>query len=144
MPEWVQAACADYTRRLRGSWKLELLQLTPARRQGSAGDAARADEGQRLLATLTQRDFVVALDEHGTEQTSLQCARWLEQRRASGQDLACLIGGADGFDATVLARAQYRWSLSRLTLPHALARVVLLEQIYRAMSIIDGHPYHRE
>ncbi len=86
---------------------------------------------------------MVALDEHGSEPTTIELARWLADRRAGGQPLTFIIGGADGLDATVLARAQYRWALSRLTLPHALVRVVLAEQLYRASTVLGGHPYHR-
>jgi 23S rRNA (pseudouridine1915-N3)-methyltransferase len=101
-------------------------------------------EAQRILSLLAPRDFVVALDEHGSERTTLELSHWLEQRRASGQDLAFIIGGPDGLSEEVLARGHFRWSLSRLTLPHGLARVVLAEQIYRAATLLAGHPYHRE
>jgi len=103
-----------------------------------------AAEAQRILALLAPRDFVVALDEHGAERTTLELSHWLEQRRASGQDLAFIIGGPDGLSEEVLARGHFRWSLSRLTLPHGLVRVVLAEQIYRAATLLAGHPYHRD
>jgi 23S rRNA (pseudouridine1915-N3)-methyltransferase len=101
------------------------------------------EEAQRILAVLAPRDYVVALDERGREYSTPELARWLEERRRSGQDLACVIGGADGLAAAVLARAQERWSLSRLTLPHGLVRVLLIEQLYRAATLLSGHPYHR-
>jgi 23S rRNA (pseudouridine1915-N3)-methyltransferase len=96
------------------------------------------------VAILAPRDFVVALDEHGSERTTKSLSRWLEQRRASGQDLAFIIGGPDGLSEEVLVRAHLRLSLSRLTLPHGLARVVLAEQLYRAATLLAAHPYHRE
>jgi 23S rRNA (pseudouridine1915-N3)-methyltransferase len=146
MPEWVDAAFSDYWRRLRGHWKLELIELsTTSRRQsGGAAAAAMTAEAQRILALLSSRDFVVALDERGAQRTTLELSRWLAERRASGQDLAFIIGGPDGLSEEVLARGHFRWSLSRLTLPHALVRVVLAEQLYRAASVLAGHPYHRE
>jgi 23S rRNA (pseudouridine1915-N3)-methyltransferase len=87
---------------------------------------------------------VVALDEHGKEFATREFATWLAARQSSGRDLAFLIGGADGIDGPVLDRADLKLSLSRLTLPHALARVLLMEQLYRAQSLLDHHPYHRE
>ena len=96
-----------------------------------------------MLALLSPRDYVVALDEHGAELATLEVAHWLEQRAAAGEPPTFLVGGADGLSAQLLARGQYRWSLSRLTLPHGLVRVVLAEQLYRACSVLAGHPYHR-
>ena len=146
MPDWVDTAFSDYWRRMRGMWKLELIELPTASRRtsGAAALAAMSAEAQRILSLLAPRDFVVALDEHGTERTTLELSHWLEQRRASGQDLAFIIGGPDGLSEEVLARGHFRWSLSRMTLPHGLARVVLAEQIYRAATLLAGHPYHRE
>src|ERR1700684_99916 len=97
MPEWVDAAFSDYWRRMRGLWKLELIELATASRRhsGGAARAARAAEAQRILAALAPRDFVVALDERGTERSTAEMSHWLEQRRASGQDLAFIIGGRD-------------------------------------------------
>jgi len=146
MPDWVDAAFNDYWRRMRGLWKLELIELpTASRRQcGGAAHAARAAEAQRILTLLAPRDFVVALDERGSERSTVELSHWLEQRRASGRDLAFIIGGPDGLAEEVLARGDFRWSLSRLTLPHGLVRVVLAEQIYRAATLLAGYPYHRE
>lgn len=96
-----------------------------------------------MLALLSPRDYVVTLDEHGTEPDTLGLAHWLEQRAAAGEPPTFLIGGPDGLSSEVLARGQYCWALSRLTLPHGLVRVVLAEQLYRACSVLAGHPYHR-
>ena len=146
MPEWVDAAFNEYWRRLRGLWKLELIELPTASRRHSGGAAlaAMSAEAQKILATLAPRDFVVALDERGMERTTKALSRWLEQRRASGQDLAFIIGGPDGLSEEVLVRAHLRLSLSRFTLPHGLSRVVLAEQLYRAATLLAAHPYHRE
>jgi 23S rRNA (pseudouridine1915-N3)-methyltransferase len=144
MPAWVGQGFAEYSKRLRARLPLELVEV-PAAKRGS-GDLARsiAEEGKRLLAAIRPQDHVVALDERGTVRTSLEFSRWLGKRLQSGADLVFLVGGADGFAPAVLARAEERWSLSSLTLPHALVRVVFAEQLYRAVTVLDGHPYHRE
>src|SRR5580700_5906079 len=146
MPEWVDAAFNDYWRRMRALWKLELIELPIASRResGGAAAAAKSSEAKRLLALISPRDFVVTLDEHGAQKSTVELSLWLEQRRASGKDLAFIVGGPDGLAEEVLARAHLRWSLSRLTLPHGLVRVLLAEQIYRATTLLAGHPYHRE
>jgi 23S rRNA (pseudouridine1915-N3)-methyltransferase len=117
----------------------------PAGVRGAQRGAQRAMgiEGTRLLAALRPKEFVVALDEHGEEFTTRELASWLATKLQAGRDLAFLIGGADGLAAEVLVRADFKLALSRLTLPHALVRVLFLEQLYRAQSLLDHHPYHR-
>jgi 23S rRNA (pseudouridine1915-N3)-methyltransferase len=146
MPEWVDSAFNDYWRRMRALWKLELIELPVASRRESGGatQTAKSTEARRLLALISTRDFIVTLDEHGAQKSTVELSLWLEQRRASGKDLAFIIGGPDGLAEEVLARAHLRWSLSRLTLPHGLVRVLLAEQIYRATTVLSGHPYHRD
>jgi 23S rRNA (pseudouridine1915-N3)-methyltransferase len=122
MPAWVDAAVEDYSRRLRGAWRLELSALSPASRRQAGG---------------------APVDERGAQFSTLELAQWLEARRSEGRDLAFVIGGPDGLSDEVLARGRLHWSLSRLTLPHALVRVVLAEQLYRASTVLAGHPYHR-
>jgi len=141
MPEWVRSACDAYLQRLR-ALNVTLVQLEPLRR-ASAPARATAAEGARLLGLLRPQEHVVALDERGREFTTAEFALWLRARQQGAQDLAFLIGGADGLAEAVLERADFTWSLSRLTLPHALARVLLTEQLYRAHSILSNHPYHR-
>jgi 23S rRNA (pseudouridine1915-N3)-methyltransferase len=145
MPAWVDTAFEEYARRLSGAWKLELTAVAPANRRETAGggEAAKALEAKRILALLSPRDTPVPLDEHGEQFSTLELARWLEQQRTDGQHIVFIIGGADGLAPQVLARGRRRWSLSRLTLPHALVRVVLAEQLYRAAMVLAGHPYHR-
>jgi 23S rRNA (pseudouridine1915-N3)-methyltransferase len=144
MSGWVAAGFAEYARRLRSGTALELVEVPVVRRSG-AGDAARAVrlEAERILALLGPRDYVVALDERGRAFTTLEFGDWLAQRRGQGAPVSFIIGGPDGLAATVLARAQLRWSLSALTFPHGLVRVLLAEQLYRAAMLLAGHPYHR-
>ncbi len=144
-PAWVREACADYTRRLGSRLKLTLVEIEPGPR--SAGQSPRKaveTEARKLLTALRPDEWVVALDERGTQMSTRELAEWLAGRMREGRDLAFLIGGPDGLAAEVAARSDTTLSLSRLTLPHALARVVLAEQLYRAMTILSHHPYHRE
>ena len=144
-PSWVGEGVADYARRLPGPFRFALHELEPGPREGARkGSQAMDVERDRLLAQLHGDDYVVALDEHGRELSTLELASWLGERMQQGRDLAFLIGGPDGLAPAVLERSDFTWSLSRLTLPHALVRVVLAEQLYRAHSVLAGHPYHRE
>ena len=145
MPAWVRSACQDYLARLGAHLNVSVLEIEPgARTAGGTPAKAIATEAKRLLAALRPGEHVVALDERGTQFTTRELAAWLGARKQSGEDLALLIGGPDGLAPEVLARSQARWSLSKLTLPHALVRVVLAEQLYRAQSILINHPYHRD
>jgi 23S rRNA (pseudouridine1915-N3)-methyltransferase len=144
MPPWVRAACDEYLKRLRAAFPVTLTELEAAHRSSAAEPArARYSEGERLLAALRPAEQLIALDERGREFSTGELADWLNERLQAGNDLAFAIGGADGLDQAVLARSTLRLSLSRLTLPHALARVLLCEQLYRAHSILHNHPYHR-
>jgi 23S rRNA (pseudouridine1915-N3)-methyltransferase len=144
MPSWVRSACDEYLTRLRGSLPVALTEIEPASRRAAGVPQAIAREGERLLAALQPADHVIALDERGRELTTRELAAWLGSRMQQGEDLAFLIGGPDGLAPEVLARSQYTLALSRLTLPHALARVLLTEQLYRAHCILANHPYHRD
>lgn len=145
MPAWVNTAVDEYCRRLPRDLPLELVEIAPGARSGTRYDAAKAmaQEAQRLTAKLEARDHVVALEVDGRQIDTQGLATWLQRRREQGQDLAFLIGGADGLDSSLGSRIQERLSLSSLTLPHAIARVVLAEQLYRAWTVTVGHPYHR-
>ncbi len=144
MPAWVADGFAEYRKRLSRELPLDLLEI-PLGARGKGRDPARAiaDEGAAVLAALPKNAHVVALDGRGKPWSSEQLADELARWRMSGRDLAILVGGPDGHAAEVLARADQRWSLGPLTLPHMLVRLILVEQIYRAMSINAGHPYHR-
>jgi 23S rRNA (pseudouridine1915-N3)-methyltransferase len=139
MPGWVATAYEEYTRRLRSSLRVELEELPP----GKDKARAKADEEKRLLERAGD-DYLVALDERGKSLTTLELANWLSLRQQDGRNLAFVIGGADGLGAEILRRADLRWSLSALTFPHAMVRVILAEQLYRAHSVLHNHPYHRE
>jgi 23S rRNA (pseudouridine1915-N3)-methyltransferase len=144
MPAWVADGFAEYRKRLSRELPLELVEI-PLGQRGKGRDAARAiaDEGVAVLAALPRDIHVVALDGRGKPWSSEQLAAQLAAWRMSGRDLAILIGGPDGHAADVLARADQTWSLGPLTLPHMLVRLIVAEQLYRAMSINAGHPYHR-
>jgi 23S rRNA (pseudouridine1915-N3)-methyltransferase len=143
LPSWVNEGYEDYASRLKGDYKLELTEI-PVSQRGS-GDVARAiaKEGERMLAALDDKPYVVALQVTGKPLTSEQLAKFLEGRAQDGRNVAFCIGGPDGLSPLVDARADLRWSLSALTLPHALARVVAAEALYRAVSVIKRLPYHR-
>jgi 23S rRNA (pseudouridine1915-N3)-methyltransferase len=143
-PSWVRENCEDYAARLRSRLKVELVEIAAGKRGTERGaERVMRIESERLLAAVHPKEFVVALDEHGEELTTRELATWLAARLQGGRDVAFLVGGADGLAAQVLVRADYKLALSRLTLPHTFARVLVMEQLYRAQSLLDHHPYHR-
>ncbi|MGH8398678.1 MAG: 23S rRNA (pseudouridine(1915)-N(3))-methyltransferase RlmH [Gammaproteobacteria bacterium] len=144
LPSWINAGFDEYAGRLPPECKL-LLKEIPLGAGRRSGDVAKAiaQEGAKMLVTIPPGAGVVALDVRGksfsTEELSRQLNHWLQD----GCDLAVLVGGPDGLAPDCLARAELKWSLSPLTLPHGLVRVLVAEQIYRAWSLLKGHPYHR-
>jgi 23S rRNA (pseudouridine1915-N3)-methyltransferase len=144
MPAWVETAFADYAGRLPHELRLSLKEI-PAPVRGKGADIARLrqQEGEKLLKALPRDAEVIALDERGSALDTRDWAQALARWLPSGRDSALLIGGADGLAHEVLARADQRWSLSPLTLPHPLVRVLVAEQLYRAWTLHIGHPYHR-
>jgi 23S rRNA (pseudouridine1915-N3)-methyltransferase len=143
MPGWVEAGFNDYAARLRGDYSLELTEIPLGERAGGDVRRAVAAEGKRMLAAAGDRCHLVALQVGGKSLTTEQLARALETWAREGLSPVFCIGGPDGLAPEVDARAQLRWSLSALTLPHGLARVVVAEALYRAVSLIKGLPYHR-
>ena len=135
MPEWVTTAYEDYTRRMRSALRVDLEEIPVGR--------AKGEEEKRLLGRIGD-DYLVALDERGKSLTTLQLARWLGERQQDGRNITFVIGGPDGLGPAILVKAALRWSLSALTFPHAMVRVILAEQLYRAHSVLQNHPYHRE
>ncbi|HVF34211.1 MAG TPA: 23S rRNA (pseudouridine(1915)-N(3))-methyltransferase RlmH [Candidatus Saccharimonadia bacterium] len=143
-PAWVREGYADYAKRLPKPYAPELVEL-PLGARSKSRDPARAiiEEGERVLAALPRQAHVVALDERGKSFSSVELSRELARWARDGHDVALVIGGPDGHAPDVLARAQQRMSLSALTLPHMLVRLVVIEQLYRAWTLLEGHPYHR-
>ncbi|MCP5178694.1 MAG: 23S rRNA (pseudouridine(1915)-N(3))-methyltransferase RlmH [Pseudomonadales bacterium] len=146
-PDWVDAGFNEYARRLATGMPLQLVEIPPVDRRGGASPENVAQykrqEGDKLLAQLRPRDTVVALDERGAALSTQGLADLLGRWRQEGVAPVFLIGGADGLDAGVTARAQHCYSLAALTMPHGLVRIVLAEALYRAFSLLNNHPYHR-
>jgi 23S rRNA (pseudouridine1915-N3)-methyltransferase len=145
MPAWIQAGYGEYVKRMPPEVRIELVELKPEERgAGKAVDKAKAIEGERIIAALPQGSTVYALDEKGrpvtTQGLSVMLAGWMRDATQP----AFVIGGADGLSEEVKARADKLVSLSALTLPHAMVRVLLAEQLYRAWTILANHPYHRD
>ena len=136
MPDWVTSATQDYLKRMPIDCSIEIKEIKP--------DLTPAKEAIKIAAAIPKGARVIALDERGKDQTTQHLAQQLASWRQDGLDLAFLIGGADGLDSSLKESAQSIWRLSSLTLPHAMARVILVEQLYRAWTILQGHPYHRE
>jgi 23S rRNA (pseudouridine1915-N3)-methyltransferase len=143
LPDWVNAGYEDYASRLKGDFKLELKEISLGQRSASDIKQAVAKEGERMTAALPASAYVVALQVTGRAMTSEQLAVFLQARANDGRDVVFCIGGPDGLAPGIDASADFKWSLSALTLPHALARVIVAEALYRAVSIVKGHPYHR-
>ncbi len=145
MPDWVSAGYADYARRMPPDMPLNLIEIKPGHRAaGEDGARARQLEADRILSVMPQGAVPVVLDETGVQATTRELADWMRRWMDGGVSPAFVIGGADGLDDNVKARANKLWGVSRLTLPHALIRVVLAEQLYRAVCILKRHPYHRD
>ncbi len=144
MPRWVQEGYLEYSKRLPPECSLKLVEIAPGHR-GKNADIKRTvkDEGERMLKAIPKGCRVMVLDVVGkswsTEQLSVQLGQWMNE----GSDVALLVGGPEGLAEACLERADGRWSLSALTLPHPLVRVIVSEQIYRAWSLLQNHPYHR-
>ena len=144
-PAWVVDGWHDYAKRMPRETSLALLEIKPeSRSTGKTVAVMLAAEAQRINAALPADCLRVVLDEHGDALTTRQLADRLSKWMSSGQDVALVIGGPDGLDASIKQSAKETLRLSSLTLPHALVRVILAEALYRAASLLKGHPYHRE
>lgn len=145
MPKWVQDGYAEYAKRLPKACSMKLIELPMAQRgKTSSVEQNRAEEAKRILAAVPKGATIIALDEHGQQVTTKGLAEKLEDWLAGGHDVALIVGGPDGLDAGILQQAQWKWGLSKLTMPHPMVRILVVEQIYRAWSVIQNHPYHRE
>jgi 23S rRNA (pseudouridine1915-N3)-methyltransferase len=143
-PAWADQAVQDFLRRFPKDCLVSLREIKPEARSGQPPERLRAAEAERLRAALPSGAWVVALDETGQDWTTRQFAQQLGRWRDAAEQPAFVIGGPDGLDDELQRSARLRLRLSSLTLPHALARVLLAEQLYRAWSILNNHPYHRE
>ena len=147
LPDWLDSGFNEYARRMPRDMALTLAELKPEARRDEPGSIAAArvleKEAQRIEATVPDGSVMVVLDETGKSVTTTQLAQRLARWRDDARDVAFVIGGADGKAARLKSGADWLWSLSPLTLPHGLVRVVLAEQLYRAVSILNNHPYHR-
>ena len=144
MPDWISKGYQEYAKRLNMDCQLKLIEIAPGKR-GKNADLVRIKqlEGEKILAAIPRGSRIVALEVNGRAWSTQQLAKQLDGWLHSGQDIALLIGGPEGLSDACVARADVKWSLSPLTLPHPLVRVLLSEQIYRAYSILKNHPYHR-
>ena len=144
MPSWVEAGCTEYGKRMPPELRIETIEIAlGARGKNQSASKAIEKESQSLLKAIGAQDFVVALDVIGRTLSTEKLASKLADWQMNGRDVCLIIGGPDGLSAECLARANMRWSLSDLTLPHPLVRIVLMEQMYRAWTINANHPYHR-
>ena len=144
MPDWVEKACTEYMKRMPREASVDIIEIKPDKRaSGKNSSVVQEAEAARILEAVG-KDLLVVLDERGQEVTTHQLAQRMETWLSSGRDIALVIGGADGLDPMLKQKADWLWSLSKLTLPHGMVRVILTEQLYRAWTVIQNHPYHRE
>jgi 23S rRNA (pseudouridine1915-N3)-methyltransferase len=143
-PSWVREGFEEYVKRLPPQLTLNRIEVKPLSRVDSeSAESAKRREAERLREVIPGKARVIALDEHGNGWSTLELSTQLQRWMEDGRDVALLVGGADGLDAAILKSADAVWSLSRLTLPHAFVQVIVAEQIYRAWSVLNNHPYHR-
>ena len=144
MPKWVEAGFGEYARRMPREATIELMEIKPEKRgEGKKVEQLLAAEAARILAVLPSKCRMVAMDERGRQWTTARLADSITGWMRNGGDTAFLLGGADGLDANIKNLADEVLALSAMTLPHGLARIMLAEQLYRVVSVINGHPYHR-
>lgn len=144
LPGWAEEATAEYLKRMPRETRVDLVTIKAEKRGNQPADYIKQAEAVRILDKLPPGARLVALDEHGQQISTRELADLMARWQQDGRDIALVIGGADGLAPTLLARAETKLALSHLTLPHALARVLLAEQLYRAVSLLNNHPYHRE
>ena len=141
-PSWIKTGFEEYAKRMPREMPLTLLEMQAPRHHADPAKYQQ-DEAQKLLAQIGKNDWVIALDEHGTSVTSTDLAKGLKDWQMDGRDVAFLIGGADGLSSELKQKCNLIWSLSNLTLTHSMARLLLVEQLYRGHSLMTNHPYHR-
>jgi 23S rRNA (pseudouridine1915-N3)-methyltransferase len=144
MPAWIEDGFGEYAKRMPPDCRIHLKEIKPVERSGSkTAETAMALERAKIEAVLPKGARLIALDERGKDVTTMQLSQLLTQWQQDGRDVAFIIGGADGLDPELKSRADYLLRISSLTLPHGMVRVLLAEQLYRAWSITQNHPYHR-
>jgi len=143
-PAWVDVGCAEYLKRMPREAVASVVEIKPETRGSKTREQLLAAERNRIEDALPASCRLVVLDEKGDDLTTMKLAQRLEHWMQDGRDIALLIGGADGIDEALKARAAEKIRLSSLTLPHGMARLLLCEQLYRAVSVLKNHPYHRE
>lgn len=144
-PGWVTEGVGEYSKRFPAEWPFELAELKPEKRAANRStEVVLAAEAERIRTQIPRQALTIALDERGEQLTTRALAEHLSVWSREAPAAAFVIGSADGLDATLKANAHFRLGLSRLTLPHGLARIFLVEQLYRAVSLHSGHPYHRD
>lgn len=145
MPKWVQEGYNEYAKRLPKACSLNLIELPMANRgKTNSVDKMKAEEAKRILEAIPKGARLIVLDEHGQQVTTKGLADKMEDWLGGGSDIALVVGGPDGLESSLIDAAQWKWGLSKLTLPHPMVRILVAEQIYRAWSVIQNHPYHRE
>ncbi|MEO7760906.1 MAG: 23S rRNA (pseudouridine(1915)-N(3))-methyltransferase RlmH [Casimicrobiaceae bacterium] len=144
LPAWIETGCEEYVKRMPREWNFDLVSLKGVTRvEGKPAAEAMRAEAKQIEAAIPDGFWRIALDERGKQATTAELAGYLRAWRQDGRDVALIIGGADGLDPALKEGAQQVLALSALTLPHGLARLLLVEQLYRASSLLQGHPYHR-
>jgi 23S rRNA (pseudouridine1915-N3)-methyltransferase len=145
MPDWVQLGYNEYVKRLPKNCQLHLVEINSFKRtKTSVIEAIKSEESAALFNAAPKNSLIITLDEHGKEWSTRELAQNLQNWQLTEQNISLLIGGPDGLASEYLQKARLNWSLSKLTLPHHLVRVMVAEQLYRAWSILQHHPYHRE
>ena len=145
MPEWVNIGYSEFSKRMPPELQIKLIEITPSvRNKATPIEKNIKEEGERIQSAIPSNSRLIVLDEKGKNFSSVDLSKKMESWLPMGQDISIVIGGADGVDNVIKQQAVEKWSLSSLTLPHALVRVVVAEQLYRGWSILKGHPYHRE
>jgi 23S rRNA (pseudouridine1915-N3)-methyltransferase len=145
MPEWINAGYAEFSKRMPPELQINLIEVPPSiRNKNTPIEKNIKEEGKRIQSAIPSDSRLIVLDETGKNFNSIDLSKKMESWLPMGQDIALIIGGADGIDPVIKKQANEKWSLSSFTLPHALVRILVAEQLYRAWSILQGHPYHRE
>ncbi len=144
MPNWIQTGIIHYQKQLPRELNFNLITVEAQKRKGNNIEKIKELEGELLLKASNDASFIIALDECGRQQSSKMFSNAMQNWQQNGEHVALLIGGADGLGNAVKQHAHQLWGLSNLTLPHAMARLLVLEQIYRAYALLSNHPYHRE